>query len=335
MANPDLSKGEVFIRSQFTTVFFVSPDFTLDAKADGLTCPLVAADLGMDKDLILWHFSRMETTPPFPFTKIDFVAYGPRFHFPTVWPCVWEADIPHYNFWFMFKGVGRMQSRGREYRLEPGTCFLFTPGSRVLATYSEDIKMAAFAAHFFPAGQKKTPFRQVEPLFGRVTSRMELFLQLAAEAATAYKRGDALGHQQAEWAVLTMMSHLWREAFQSPQASQNDKILEMLRQAAHSPERCTDISALACKAGLSTSQFTRRVREITETTPNNYIIRERIHHACFLLRETSKPVKTIARDLGYSDESFFVRQFRKVLGVTPCQYQRSGKQAPDPATRTR
>lgn len=259
--------------------------------------------------------------------RIRFVSYGPCFHYPTVWPCVWEAAIPHYNFWLMTKGAGRLECRGKEYQLEPGTCFLFTPGTKVRATYNEGIKMASFAAHFFPLPEQRIPYRHLDPIFGRSTTRLALFHELSIEAASAFKRGDPLGHQQAEWALLTMMSHLWREAHQLPHATQNEKIIEILQQVAHGSKRTANIPDLAHKVQLSASQFTRRVQEITGGSPNDYIIRERIRYACFLLMETSKSVKMVAADLGYSDASFFVRQFRKIMGVAPHQYQQTKRQA--------
>lgn len=270
---------------------------------------------------------KSEHHPLFPFTKLKFVSYGPRIHRPSVWPWLWEATIPYYNFWFQTEGAGRLVCRGKEYRLEPGTCFLFTPGTKVWATNDEGAGMANFAAHFFPVTEQRISHRRLEPLFGRKVVRMNYFLELSADIMAAHRQGDRLGRQQSEWALLTMISHLWREAFHSPQAAQNEKIIEVLNQVAYSAERPSGIPDLARQAGLSSSQFTRRIREITGDSPNDYIIHERIRHACFLLMETSKSVKMVAADLGYADTSFFVRQFRKIMSVTPSQYRNAERRA--------
>ena len=257
-----------------------------------------------------------------PFTRLNVIKYGPRIHRPTVWPWIWDVTIPHFNFWFQTEGAGRLICRNKEYRLEPGTCFLFTPGTKVWATNDEGATMANFSAHFFPILQEEISYRKFEPIFGRKVHRMNLFLELSTDIIAAFRRNDALGRHQAEWGVLTMIYHLWREAFNPPQADQDEKIMQLLDQAAHclSGEH-VNIPELARQAGLSSSQFTRRVQSLTNDSPANYIIRERISHACFLLVETSKSVKMIANDLGYADPSYFVRQFRKIMHVTPSLYR--------------
>lgn len=284
----------------------------------------------MDNCAYLWHFPLMKKSEPppiFPFAKLKFVSYGPRMHRPTVWPWLWEASIPYYNFWFQTEGAGRLVCRSREYRLEPGTCFLFTPGTKVWATNDEGSGMANFSAHFFPVTEQRISHRRLEPIFGRKVFRMNYFLELATDIITAHRQGDKLGQQQSEWALLTMISHLWREAFYSAQAAQNEKIIEILNQAAYSAEKSSGIPDLARQTELSPAQFTRRVREITGNSPNEYIIHERIRHACFLLMETSKSIKMVAADLGYADTSFFVRQFRKTIGTTPSQYRNAERRA--------
>jgi AraC family transcriptional regulator of arabinose operon len=260
--------------------------------------------------------------PMVPFTRLKFVSYGPRIHRPTVWPWIWDVTIPHFNFWFQTEGAGRLICRGKEYRLEPGTCFLFTPGSKVWATNDDGAGMANFSAHFFPAFDEKVSPRKVEPIFGRKVRRMKLFLELSQDIVAAFRRNDVLGRHEAEWGLLTMIYHLWREAFNSPQADLDEEIVEVLDQAAHSGWTETSVPELARKVGLSASQFTRRVQAITDDSPANYIIRERISHACFLLIETSKSVKMIADNLGYSDTSYFVRQFRTIMHTTPSQYRK-------------
>lgn len=265
--------------------------------------------------------------PVVPFTRLKIVSYGPRMHRPTVWPWVWETTIPHYNFWFQTEGSGVLVCRGKEYKLEPGVCFLFTPGTKVRATNDEGAGMANFSAHFFPVLKGKIGPRKVEPIFGRKVRRMNLFLELATDIISAYQQGDTLGHLQAEWGLLTMIYHLWREAFSTPQTERDTRIIELLDMEAQSPERTLSIPDLARQVGLSTAQFTRRVRTITDDSPTSYVIRKRIGYACFLLVETSKSVKMIADQLGYADTSYFVRQFRKVMKTTPSEYRRAQTRA--------
>ncbi|WP_428242091.1 helix-turn-helix domain-containing protein [Gynuella sp.] len=67
------------------------------------------------------------------------------------------------------------------------------------------------------------------------------------------------------------------------------------------------------------------VRLFTRTTglpPHRYQIQVRIQRAKAMLRQ-KKPLKTIALDCGFSDQSHLNRHFKFVTGITPGQYQHS------------
>jgi len=259
-----------------------------------------------------------------PFRQVEIINYGPYMNRPALWPWVWEKEIPHFNFWFQTEGAGRLVCRGKEYRLEPGVCFLFTPGTEVRATNDPGAGMANFSVHFFPSPRQAISHEMLAPLFGRKVYRMNLFLELSVEMINSFKRGDELGRHQSEWGLLCMISHLWREAFNPPKTNQDEEILETLRRAAFRGECEAQVPDLARKVGLSPSQFTRRTQALTGDSPASYLIKERLNHARFLLIDSSKSVKMIAAELGYRDLSFFIRQFRKTTGLTPAAFRRQG-----------
>jgi AraC-like DNA-binding protein len=81
------------------------------------------------------------------------------------------------------------------------------------------------------------------------------------------------------------------------------------------------VGALARLVDLSVSQFNRTFKQLFRITPSQYIVRVRINAACSLLRSTSQSIEAIAGETGFCDASHFVRQFRKVMGVTPKAYR--------------
>ena len=52
-----------------------------------------------------------------------------------------------------------------------------------------------------------------------------------------------------------------------------------------------------------------------------YLTRLRIDRACGRLRHSDAPISQIALDCGYADQTAFTRQFRKVVGLSPCAYR--------------
>ena len=53
-----------------------------------------------------------------------------------------------------------------------------------------------------------------------------------------------------------------------------------------------------------------------------FILRNRVHGAAVVLRETDEPIASIAVDFGFCDQSAFSKQFVKQLGSTPAAYRR-------------
>jgi len=87
-------------------------------------------------------------------------------------------------------------------------------------------------------------------------------------------------------------------------------------------QRCTldDFAAQAC---LSRSYFSRQFRTKTGYAPVDYFIRLKIQRACELLETTHMTVGQISRELGYGDQYYFSRIFKKIAGVHPTQYRRT------------
>ena len=82
-----------------------------------------------------------------------------------------------------------------------------------------------------------------------------------------------------------------------------------------------DIEALAQMEHMSCTAFRMVFKEHTGISPNEYIITQRISAACRLLIQTDKSVSAVAADVGYHDQYYFSRIFRKKVGIPPLKYR--------------
>ncbi len=87
--------------------------------------------------------------------------------------------------------------------------------------------------------------------------------------------------------------------------------------------RPVSLTTLAASAGLSPFHFLRVFRNLTGTTPHQYLIGARLRRAARLLLDTKRPITDIAYDVGFEDLSNFVRTFHRVIGCSPRAYRRS------------
>lgn len=96
---------------------------------------------------------------------------------------------------------------------------------------------------------------------------------------------------------------------------------------AHYPEPVT-LEELGSVVSCNTQYLCHFFKEITGTSPIQYLIGVRLEHACSLLLETEKPILEIGLDCGFDNASYFIRKFRQRKGCTPKEYRRNGYSLP-------
>lgn len=88
---------------------------------------------------------------------------------------------------------------------------------------------------------------------------------------------------------------------------------------------------LAALVNLSPSRLHQLFKEETGVPPARYLHRLRMRRAKELLETTHLSVKQVMSGVGLTDESHFVRDFKKTCGLTPARYRErflSGAPAP-------
>lgn len=89
----------------------------------------------------------------------------------------------------------------------------------------------------------------------------------------------------------------------------------------HYGEQNISVSAIAQHLGLSESHLSHLFRKETDYTILNYLTRYRIHKAMELLRDCRLKVYEIAEQVGYRDITYFSSTFKKVVGMSPSEFQ--------------
>jgi AraC-like DNA-binding protein len=75
-------------------------------------------------------------------------------------------------------------------------------------------------------------------------------------------------------------------------------------------------------ASLSSSAFCHYFKKRTNKTFIRFLTEIRIAFACRLLTEEDQPVAKICYTCGYSNVSYFIRQFKGITGFTPLSYKK-------------
>ncbi len=93
------------------------------------------------------------------------------------------------------------------------------------------------------------------------------------------------------------------------------RFVELVNEKMGNPD--LKIDELAADMGLGQSQFTRKIKALTNYTPVELIRSLRLRRARTLLMSTEKTVSEIAFEVGFTSLTYFSRCYREAFGSTP------------------
>jgi transcriptional regulator GlxA family with amidase domain len=83
------------------------------------------------------------------------------------------------------------------------------------------------------------------------------------------------------------------------------------------------IAEMAARATMSPRSFARHFAATTGSTPYQWLLRQRVHHAQRLLESTDLPIDVVAARVGLGNAVNLRKHFRRVLGTNPQSYRRT------------
>lgn len=86
-----------------------------------------------------------------------------------------------------------------------------------------------------------------------------------------------------------------------------------------------DIEEIARLSGLSPTRFYQSFRRHTGLSPHKFITTIRLNASLCLLANTTSSVMDVAHSVGYTDELYFSRLFKKHMGLSPSEYAACAK----------
>jgi AraC family transcriptional regulator of arabinose operon len=82
------------------------------------------------------------------------------------------------------------------------------------------------------------------------------------------------------------------------------------------------LDTLARHCGASVSRLSHLFKQQTGFSPQQFVERHRMQHACQLLSLTNLTIAEIAAEAGYHDPFYFSNRFHQYAGKTPTQFRR-------------
>ena len=128
--------------------------------------------------------------------------------------------------------------------------------------------------------------------------------------------------------VSTMLALCWEARQANPLSAMEllpppvERVVQHLRLYYHKPLRISDLASIA---GMSSSHFNRVFRTAVGSSPIDWLRHYRINQAKRRLIESNDPVKDVARQVGYSDQFYFSKDFKRFTNLSPTLYREHEK----------
>ena len=159
-------------------------------------------------------------------------------------------------------------------------------------------------------------FNELSTDFDQLNEQLE---QLRYKHAYEHGREDTAGTTPSQPAAAGMRSPEDQKFLQRLEAIVSRQI----------EEGHVDVKALASEMCMSITAFRRRFTALIDDKPQAYVMRLRMEKACQMMKEhPEENIADIGMRLGFDDKSNFTRAFKRVIGVTPSEYQKGS--APQP-----
>lgn len=172
--------------------------------------------------------------------------------------------------------------------------------------------------------KKRVPVEAVREAAGRLS---HMFAGIAVHVEVANSGGGPLRNCRSHGELLAALSALqaeWAAAMARTKVKLTDhpeinRILEYCRQHYN---RNISLKAMATMVRMEEHYLSRLFRQKTNDSLINYVQTLRLDKAKELLAHTSQPVAEIGRSVGFPNENYFAKTFRKHFGQTPSQYRK-------------
>jgi AraC-like DNA-binding protein len=153
-----------------------------------------------------------------------------------------------------------------------------------------------------------------------ITNRLELNLNFNGEFAwfSTTKR-PLLNKQKEIIGSYGFTHHLQRTYNQLSRISAIEAPIEYIKNNYH---RNVTIEEIANLAFLSVSALERRFKKYLAKTPKQFLNEIRLENARRLLLESKLPIMEISYQCGFSEPSYFSKQFKVLFGVLPSQFRK-------------
>ncbi|MGN7470677.1 AraC family transcriptional regulator [Brevibacillus sp. SAFN-007a] len=255
-----------------------------------------------------------------------------------------QLRLEEYVLCYVREGNGEITVNGQKHGIEAGTLIMLTPAMRMDELYVPAGPMQMYRLHYrridassSAGGKQATAPGTQEQLAGDAAGVVgaEVFPVASASAFVAkLEEFHRLGQEADDGLPLraqALLYDLLATACKEQAAREKGgdcSIAATIDYMKKHFREALDLGILPKLAGLTPSSYCRAFKRAVGMTPGEYLTQLRMEEAKALLSASSSAnrVKDVARRVGFSDELYFSRLFKKREGLSPQIYMKQAGQ---------
>ncbi len=105
----------------------------------------------------------------------------------------------------------------------------------------------------------------------------------------------------------------------------NNKQVDLKTKIEEDLNHFENVEDISSKVNISLNHFRKEFSKIYGTLPQKWLIKKRLETAKILLTYDNKNISEVCTEVGYTNLSWFIKQFKKEFGITPKQFQKQQK----------
>ena len=216
---------------------------------------------------------------------------------------------------YISSGYGIVVVDNQHYTARPGRLFIFPPFRlhKVQVDHSDKNPYHRTTMHIEQA--------VVESALSAFPRHQARFAALAASNLPALEDNAQTEACEVAFLVMQLMTFLPEQPQPYPPRQQTVASRIMSWIEAHYASKFS-LDQLAHDLGLSRSYTSRIFRQQTGGSIHEYLLTRRIKSSCDRLRYSDETIDAIALAVGFSEVTYFITCFKKMMRQTPLQYRR-------------
>jgi AraC-like DNA-binding protein len=231
--------------------------------------------------------------------------------------------LNEYQIIYITEGKGNLETGGRTYALGQGSLMVIFPGKRHV--YKPDFETGwkeYWVGFKGPAADKLVSEGFLSPERPVFKPGLQNGILSIYESIFEYVRNQGPLYQiRASSRILALIAEVLADERLAAQHSHSERLVEgakfLMEENIYGE---INLNGMGEKLGVSTSHLNEVFKAYTSMTPYQYFIHIKIHKAKELLEEGGFAVKEVAYRLGFKDEYYFSRLFKKKTGLSPSKW---------------